>query len=150
MGRLGPDQSRRDNAWGAPVQPKAPRTPWRAKPLSPKIVTTHHTAAKYPSAKSLYRDNRDLFSESKANSASPPKKKRPCGREKWATQRRKVQLAYSTIKPKPKKAPSVPRGGAWEERVIQGTTHFEKFYDRGDLPVCVGAYSLLTARCVDR
>lgn len=140
MAWIGPDQTKRRQAWGAPLQPTAPKTSFRARALSPKIVVTHQSAARYPSPKSLRCREKDRGEENENKRVTAHRKKRS-GKGtggKWAQKTKTVQLAYSTIKPKPKRAPSVPRGAAWEEKIIYGSTHFEKFYDRGDLPVCIG------------
>lgn len=128
---FGPDQTRRRQAWGAErkglsVVTNTPRAKY------PIIVTTPKSAAKYPGKRAAY----DTCFESQEE-----KQRKMRNRHKTRSSRakkKKVQLACSTVKPKPRKSPPVPRAGAWSVREPEGIAKFQLFYDRGDVPICVG------------
>ncbi|GBG31300.1 Parkin coregulated protein-like [Hondaea fermentalgiana] len=132
---IGPDASRRKNAWGAGsgVGKRATKKNATRTHPNPKIVTTTQRAHNYRSA---YCPNMTpMAGASRERSEDLPPLRSPNVTRKPKT----VRLASSMARPKARPVVPPPRAGAWKKnaKTVHVSTPFRNFYDRGDIPVCI-------------
>jgi len=141
---LGPDGAKKGRAWGK-WNVKESATGARAAERSsrnrkatvapsgrPKVVVTSRAAGIYP------RQHNMTEGRQVATIGTAPQQ---AGKKQVPRQEKRTQprLSSSTAKPKPREKPAPPVAGAW--RAGAGpklSTSFKTFYDRGDIPMCIG------------
>ncbi len=137
---FGPDRSRIQTAWGTASHSHKKASPGeRARMhrvhnekmnsvagVNLKISTTSSRAVQFPV-------NKRKIKKTNSPKETPKPTKKRIGRNPPC-------LATSTARPRERPAVPPPKAGVWNKRAASRTvtTQFKRFYDRGDLPLCIG------------